>query len=119
MSNAFHFDGRLADAPQQSSGPNSPVRFKLIRNEFAGTDDAGKPRPERVVAVPFVAWGGAGKAILEHVRKGDQLIVTARVENNRYTHEGREVYDYNFVVSEFDFGSPGEIKRAELEQRSR
>lgn len=118
MSNLLHFDGRLADAPQRGEGENAPCRIRLIRNEHAGNDGQGNPRPERVVSVPFTAFGGRGRAIAEHTKKGDQLIVTARVENNRYIDgQGIERFDYNFVIEDFDFGAPGELKRAELASR--
>ena len=108
MSNLLHFDGRLADAPQRGDGENAPAKFRLIRNEHAGTDSAGNAK-ERTVGIPFTAFGAKGRTIAQHARKGDQLIVTARVENNRFTDgQGIERFDYNFVVEDFDFGAPGE-----------
>lgn len=115
VGNTFHFVGRLAEAPQTGSGPNTPTRLRLIRNEFAGTDEQTNERKERIVSVPFVVFGARGKTLAEHARKGDQLHVQARIENNRYTDgEGVERFDYNFVVLDFEFGAIGEQKRAEL-----
>lgn len=118
MSNAYHFEGRLADEPQAGNTESAPCRFRLIRNEHVGTDGNGQARPERVVSIPFAAFGGRGRAIAQHARKGDQLIVTAHIENNRYTDANNvEHFDYNFVVDDFSFGAPGEIKRQELAAR--
>ena len=48
----------------------------------------------------------------------DQLIVEAKLSNNDFTDgEGIERYGYNFTVENFDFGAPGELKRAQLARR--
>lgn len=118
MSNAFHFDGRMAEAPELRNSATKVCKFRLIRNERAGTDESGE-RKERVVAIPFTAFGATAEAIAKHVRKGDQLFIDARIENNRYTDsEQREHFDYNFVVTGFDFGAPGEASRAALADRA-
>lgn len=112
MSNSYHFTGRLADDPQMGQGENAPCRFRLIRNEYTGSDSSGKPRPERQVVIPFAAFGGRGKTIHEHARKGDQLIIDARIENNRFTDSSNvERFDYNFIVEEFDFGARADRSR--------
>lgn len=112
--NTLHFVGRLAEAPQAGQG-NAPTKFRLIRNEFAGVDEGSNERKERVVSLPFVVFGARGKSLADLARKGDQLHVTARLENNRYTDsEQIERFDYNFVVTDYEFGAPGEQKRAEL-----
>ena len=118
MANRFHYTGRLAAAPERREGPNGPVvRVTLIRNEYAGKDGDGNPR-DRVVAIPVTAFGSKADAIYNNCRKGCQLGVQLRVENNRYTDAaGAERFDYNFVVDELEFGAPGEAKRSELASR--
>ena len=119
MSNRLHFTGRLAAAPERREGNSgSVVKLTLMRNEYAGKDAGGNTR-ERVVALPITAFGRQGDAIYNHCRKGCQLGVEVRVENNRYTDgNGNERFDYNFIVEEFEFGAPGEAKRGELQNRS-
>jgi hypothetical protein len=42
---------------------------------------------------------------------------TTRVENHNYEKDGQEVYGFNFVVQEFEFGAPGSKKREQLAER--
>lgn len=115
MSNILIFTGRLSKAAELTShGDTKVAKFVLIRNEYAG-----KNRDERKVAIQFTAFNGIGEAIAEHARKGDQLILTARVENNNYERGGEDVYGFNFVVDGFEFGAPGEEKRDMLDNRRR
>jgi single-strand DNA-binding protein len=59
-----------------------------------------------------------GEAIARNARKGDQLIVDARLRaNNWVDKQGEKQYDYSFVVQGFRFGAPGKVKREELESR--
>ena len=115
--NNLAFVGRVASTPTLTThGTTKVCKFTLIRNEFAGTDDAGGAK-QRKVAIPFTAFGSRAEAIAEHVMTGDQLIVQASIENNNYTKGDVERFDYNFKVVEFDFGAPGESKRAQLQRR--
>ncbi|MCD0253121.1 single-stranded DNA-binding protein [Xanthomonas campestris pv. campestris] len=119
MSNHHHFDGRLAADPvRKESG--KPCRFKLIRNEYAGRNEDESKRADRVVSIEYTAFGADADAIVKHARKGDQLIVVARVENNNYTDgAGVERYGFNWVVSSWEFGAPGEATRSYLANRDR
>lgn len=111
MSNTLHFTGRLAKAPALTRPGTSIVcKFVLIRNEYAGQE-----RDERKVAIPFVAFGGQAESIAAHCMEGDQLVIEARIENNNYKDkDGEDKYEYNFVVSNFEFGAPGKLKREHL-----
>lgn len=118
MSNKGHFTGRVAKAPQFRDGGRTPVcYFTLIRNEYAGHDEGGEAK-ERKVAIPFTAFGNKAKAISEHVFVGDQLIVEYRLANNDRPAEagGEPEYGYSFIVDDFEFGAPGELKREKLAQ---
>lgn len=119
MPNAFHFDGRVAKAPTLTRPANTSVcKFTLIRNEYAGTDEGGNARPERVVSVQFTAFGKRAEAIAQHAMEGDQLIVTASISNNNHKDsDQKDVYGFNFVVDDFDFGAPGPKKREQLASR--
>lgn len=119
MPNKFLFDGRMAAAAEVRTTANAKVcKFRLIRNEHTGTNDDGSRRDPRTVAVNFTAFGSKGEVIAQHVRKGDQLFVEARIENNNYTDgDGREHYEQSFIVQDFDFGAPGEATRAVIANR--
>lgn len=117
MSNKGTFTGRVAKAPNFRDGGRTPVcYFTLIRNEYAGKDEGGDAT-ERKVAVPFTVFGAKAKAIADHVYVGDQLIVDFRLVNNdREMAGGDTEYGHSFIVDEFEFGAPGELKRAKLAQ---
>ena len=116
--NHFHFTGRMAKAVTLSGkGDRAVAKFTLIRNQYAGKDEGGEAL-EKPVAVQFTAFRKKGEAISKNFFKGDQMVVVARVENNNYTDkDGVDQYDFSFVVDDFDFGAPGEEKRAELAAR--
>lgn len=118
--NLFLFSGHLSAAPVMTQ-PNGKavVRFRLIRNEFTGTDDDGNRREDRVVAADFVCFGKRGEALAKHAQKGDALEVQARFENNNYEKNGEMVYSYNLIVDSWEFGAPGRLKREQLEQAGR
>jgi single-strand DNA-binding protein len=110
--------GNLAKNPELlSKGDTSYTRFCLIGNDYAGKDDDGSAR-ELVTSLWFVAFGNLGEAIATNARKGDQLIIKARIRANNWTdQEGEKQYDYSFVVEGFRFGAPGKVKRDEFESR--
>jgi len=114
MQNAV-FVGNLAKAPQLTgAGEKAVTKFTLISNEYAGKNEAGEPM-ERSVSIQFTAFRGKAEAISKHAMKGDQIVVTYRIENNNYTSkDGEDVYGYNFVVSDFTFGAPGKEKREQF-----
>ena len=71
-----------------------------------------------VTSLWFVAFGSLGEAIASNARKGDQLILKARIRSNNWTdQQGEKQYDYSFVVDGFRFGAPGRVKRDEFESR--
>ena len=117
--NHFHFTGRHAKAVTLTGqGDRAVAKFTLIRNQYAGKDDVSGESLERTVAIQFTAFRKKAEAIARNFFKGDQMIVVARVENNNYIDkDGLEHYCFNFVVDDFDFGAPGEGKRAELAAR--
>jgi single-strand DNA-binding protein len=110
--------GNLAKNPELvSKGDISYTRFCLIGNDYAGKDEDGSAR-EMVTSVWFVAFGALGEAIAGNARKGDQLILDARIRSNNWTdQQGEKQYDYSFIVDGFRFGAPGKAKRDELNLR--
>ena len=117
--NRLFFTGRVAAAPVLANHGDSKVtKFTLISNEYADHDEGSGEAKERQVRIQFTAFGSRGEAIARNVLKGDQLIVEAKLSNNDFTDgEGIERYGYNFTVDNFDFGAPGELKRAQLARR--
>lgn len=118
--NNLHFTGRLAKGVALTgSGDRAVAKFTLIRNDYAGKDESGGAK-EKVIALQFTAFRKKAEAIAKNFYKGDQMIVVARVENNNYTDkDGDEQYGFNFIVDDFEFGSPGEEKRSLLDKQHR
>lgn len=110
--------GNLARDPELAAhNDKSYAHFCLVGNDYAGKDEDGSTR-EAVTTVWFTAFGALGEALARTARKGDQLILEARVRSNNWTDkQGEKQYDYSFVVEGFRFGAPGKIKREELEAR--
>lgn len=110
--------GNLARNPEQvEKGDTTYTRFCLVGNDYAGKDEEGTAR-EVVTSLWFVAFGALGETIARNARKGDQLIVDARIRaNNWIDKQGEKQYDYSFIAQGFRFGAPGKTKREELEIR--
>ena len=110
--------GNLAKNPELiAKGDTAYTRFCLIGNDYAGKDEGGAAR-EVATSLWFVAFGALGEAIARNARKGDQLVLDARIRANNWTdQQGERQYDYSFVVEGFRFGAPGKLKREELDSR--
>ena len=107
--------GNLSKDPELAfKGDTAYTKFCLVGNDYAGKDDQGNAR-EVVTTVWFVAFDSIGEAIAKNGRKGDQLIVEARIRSNNWTDkEGEQHFDHSFIVESFRFGAPGRAKREEL-----
>jgi single-strand DNA-binding protein len=110
--------GNLAKNPELASKSGvSYTHFCLIGNDYVGKDEEGDAR-EVTTSIWFTAFGPLGESLVKHARKGDQLIIEARIRANNWTDkEGEKQYDYSFIVEGFRFGAPGKVKRGELESR--
>jgi len=110
--------GNLARNPEfVAKNDISYTRFCLVGNDYAGKDEGGTAR-EIATSIWFVAFGAMGEALARNARKGDQLVVQARVRANNWTDkQGEKQYDHSFILEGFRFGAPGKIKREELEGR--
>ena len=104
--------GHLARNPENvTRGEVTHTRFCLIGHDYIGNDEEGAGR-ETVTAVWFVAYGPIGESVQRHARKGDQLIVEARLAMNTWTDkQGEKQYDNEHVVTGFRFGAPGKVTR--------
>jgi single-strand DNA-binding protein len=110
--------GNLARNPELvSKNDRSYAKLCLVGNDYAGKDEEGAAK-EVVTSLWFVAFGPLGESIARNTRKGDQLIVEAKVRSSNWTDEkGEKQYDHSFIVQGFRFGAPGKLKREELEAR--
>ena len=100
--------GNLARNPELvAKGDVLYTRFMLVGNDYVGRDDEGTAR-EIVTSIWFVAFGTLGEILAKNARKGDQLMVEARVRSNNWTDkQGEKQYDHSFIVDGFRFGAPG------------
>jgi len=110
--------GNLARNPELvAKGDTMYTRFCLVGNDYAGKDEEGAAR-EVITSLWFVAFGALGEALAKNARKGDQLILEARIRSNNWTDkQGEKQYDHSFIVLGFRFGAPGRVKREELDAR--
>jgi single-strand DNA-binding protein len=110
--------GNLARNPELVAKSDTMyTRFCLVGNDYAGKDEEGAAR-EVTTSLWFVAFGALGEAIARNARKGDQLIVAARIRANNWTDkQGERQFDHSFIVQGFKFGAPGRAKREEFEAR--
>ena len=110
--------GNLARNPELvAKNDTSYTRFCIVGNDYAGKDEEGGAR-EVTTSLWFVAFGAMGEALARNARKGDQLIVEARVRANNWTDkQGEKQYDHSFIVEGFRFGAPGKAKREERDAR--
>jgi single-strand DNA-binding protein len=108
--------GNLARNPELvAKSETLYTRFLLVGNDYAGIDEEGAAR-EVVTTLWIVAFGALGEAVAKNARKGDQLIVEARVRSNNWTDkQGEKQYDHSFILEGFRFGAPGPAKRQEFE----
>jgi len=110
--------GNLARNPELvSKNDRCYAKLCLVGNDYAGKDEEGAAK-EVVTSLWFVAFGPLGESIARNARKGDQLILEAKVRSSNWTDEkGEKQYDHSFIVQGFRFGAPGKLKREELEAR--
>ncbi len=111
--------GNLARDPElPGKGGTTYARFCLVGNDYAGRDEVGGAR-EVVTSLWFVAFGNLGVVIARKGRKGDQVILEARVQANIWTDKrGETQYDHSFIVQGFRFGAPGRVRRERFAQHS-
>jgi single-strand DNA-binding protein len=110
--------GNLARNPELvSKNELSYAKLCLVGNDYAGKDEEGAAK-EVVTSLWFVAFGPLGESIARNARKGDQLILEAKVRASNWVDEkGDKQYDHSFIVEGFRFGAPGKLKREELDAR--
>ena len=109
--NSFTFVGigNLARNPEfAAKGDVAYVRFCLAGADHAEPDEQVGHAREVFNSVWFLAFDEIADRIATHARKGDQLIVTARIRSCAWTDkEGESRCASDFIVTDFRFGTKG------------
>jgi single-stranded DNA-binding protein len=109
--NSFTFIGigNLARNPEVTAkGDVAYVRFCLIGEDHAELDEEVRHAREVVNSVWFLAFDEIGDRIATHARKGDQLIVRARIRSRAWIdREGERRWGNVFIVTGLRFGAKG------------
>ena len=101
--------GTLARNPEVTAkGDVAYVRFCLTGQDHAESDDEVTYARKVFNTVWFMAFGDIADRIARHARKGDQLVVTARVRTHACTDkvEGKRCVSA-FIVTDLRFGAKG------------
>jgi single-stranded DNA-binding protein len=122
--NSFTFIGigNLARNPEVTAkGDVAYVRFCLTGEDHAESDDEVGHSRKVVNSVWFLAFDELADRIATHARKGDQLIVVARIRSHIWIDKGGERHCGNvFIVTGLRFGAkrgPGPAASAACEPR--
>jgi single-strand DNA-binding protein len=92
------------------------THFYLTGDDYVRKAENGGACDLVATTVCFTAYGPLAEAIARNCRKGDQLVVEARlVRSESSGSEARGNGNLTFVVDGFRFGAPGKTKRDELE----
>lgn len=109
--NSFTFlgIGNLARNPEfAAKGDVAYVRFCLVGADHAEPDEESDHAREVFNSVWFLAFDEIADRIARHARKGDQLIVTARIRSFGWIdREGASRNGTLFIVTDFRFGAKG------------
>jgi len=98
--------GVLARNPELTAkGDLTFARFCLRGSDSAGESEKDGSR-EFVTSLWFIAVGEIAESIARHSRKGDQLILEARIVANDWTDkDGERQRGHTFIVTGFLFGA--------------
>lgn len=109
--NSFTFIGigTLARNPEVTAkGDVAYVRFCLVGTDHAEPDEEVDHAREIANSVWFLAFDEIADCIAIHARKGDQLIVTARIRSCAWTDkQGEKRCCTVFIVTGLRFGAKG------------
>ena len=98
--------GHLDRDPERvAMGDSGYTRFCLVGGEAVGRDCEG-PLRETMTRLWFMAFDPLGERIWHDTRKGDQLILQARVRVNVWTDAAGEKHDHHtFITQDFRLGA--------------
>ncbi len=98
--NTVCINGRLTADPilKNLENDNAVCTLFIANNVYFGES-------QKANFLKVTAWGKQGKIIAEHARKGTELYITGRLEQNTYTDKnGETVNNVGIVVENFNFG---------------
>lgn len=117
----FFGEGRLVADPELQEVTNTygkttyVARFTLACNEYRKVND------EKITYTSFFdceAWDSGAKTLADCVKKGDLLVVTGRVRQNKWeTEEGHKRSRIIFRIEEFSIAKKA-ARNSEDEQQS-
>lgn len=98
--------GNLARNPEIcAKGDITFARFCLVGHDYLGAEEQDGPR-EVSTSLWFVAFGDTAARIAHRARKGDQLILEARIVANHWTDkQGEMQHGHTFIVTGYRFGA--------------
>lgn len=98
--------GHLAHNPELSvKGFVMFARFCLVGHDETTEDEENALNHETATSLWFLAFGEIAGEIARKSRKGDQLILEARVVANDWMEHGERQSGHAFVVTGFRFGA--------------
>jgi single-stranded DNA-binding protein len=103
---------RLTAVGQLARNPELSIKEEIILARFClvGTDEIAESErdgsKEVVTSLWFLAFGEIASMIARNSRKGDQLILEARIVANHWTdRQGNKQHGHTFIVTGFRFGA--------------
>lgn len=101
----FEICGNLGRDPKAyNAGTAQVVRFTVAHTFPAFTTDRGQMVPETTTWLNISAWGQLGKAVLEHLHKGDKCFVSGIIRQRESTdQQGNKQYYTDYEAREVEF----------------
>ena len=97
--NSIKLQGRLTRDPEQKVG-NSGVEF----TKFSIAVDRKRSKEKAVDYFDCTAFQQTGALVAKYFKKGDGIIVSGRMESNKYTDkDGKNRLDWAVTVEEVEF----------------
>ena len=96
--------GRVTKDPQLKSTPNgmSVCSFSIATNQsWVGKNGQ---KQEKTEYHNLVAWGKLGETIAKWVTKGQEILVTGRLETRTWDKDGIKHYATEIICDNFSFG---------------
>lgn len=101
----FEICGNLGRDPQAyQAGQQQVVRFTVAHTFPSFTTDRGQMVPESTTWLNISAWGALGKAVLNHLHKGDKVFVSGTIRQRETTdQQGNRQYFTDYEAREVEF----------------
>ena len=88
------------DIVLKSTGEISVVEATLAVNNFKGEADFFN----------VTAFGKTAELIAQFVKKGQQILIEGRIQNNNYEKDGKTIYKNSYIIERFYFVSSPQQK---------